>query len=61
MRLIPLSHLKELLCAKFHLRGLLQFCKLYPVWDSRPSILVSYIEDLERQVKKIEGVYMISN
>lgn len=61
MRLIPLNHLEERFCAKFHLRGLIHFCKLYHVWDSQPSMLVSYIEDLARQVKKIKGVYMTSN
>ena len=40
---------------KFHLRDLIQSCKSHPIWDLQPPTLVSYVEDLERQLREIEG------
>ena len=55
IRKILSKHLKNFLRVKFHLRGLIQSCKSHLIWELQPPILVSYVEDLERQLKEIEG------
>ena len=58
MRRILFKHLGELLRVKIHIRSLLQVCKSHPIWDLQPPMLVSHVEDLERQLIKIEdGIY----
>ena len=39
---------------KFYLRGLIQSCKSHPLWDLQPPEFVSYVEDLEIQLREIE-------
>ena len=55
MRRILFNRVKELLRVKFHLRSLIYVCKSHPIWDLRSPVLVSHIEDLERQLKEIKG------
>ena len=55
IRKILFTHLKRFLRAKFHLRGLIQSYKLHSIWDLQPPTLVSYVKDLERQLREIEG------
>ena len=58
MRNFFLDHLKTFFHVKFHLRKLLRFCKLHPIWDLQPPGLVSHVKDIERQLKEIEdGIY----
>ena len=52
---ILLRHLKNLLRVKFHLRGLIQSYKSHPIWKLQPPTLVFYVEDIERQLREIEG------
>ena len=55
MKQIFFNHLRELLLVKIHLRDLIQFCKSHSIWDSRPPILVSHVDDLERRIREREG------
>ena len=48
------THLKRFMRVKFHLRGLIQSCKSHPLWDLQPPEFVSYVEDLERQLRTVE-------
>ena len=55
IRKIMFTHLKSFLHGKFHLRDLIQSCKLHSIWDLQPPTLASNVEDLERQLREIEG------
>ena len=58
MRKFLFAHLKRFLRVKFHLRGLIQSCKSHPLWDLQPPKFLSYVKDLEIQLKEIErGIY----
>ena len=58
IRKIMFRHLKNLLHMKFHSRGLIRSCKSHLIWDLQPPTLMSYIEDLERQLREIRnGIY----
>ena len=47
IRNIIFKHLKELLQVKFYLKCLIQFYKSHYVWNLRPPMLVSHVEDLK--------------
>ena len=34
---------------------MIQRYKLHPIWELQPPTLMSYVEDLERQIREIEG------
>lgn len=53
-RQIFFNHFNQLLHVKHDLSDLLQICKLHPVWDLQPLTLVSYFEELERQLRDRE-------
>ena len=55
MRRILFKHVGELFRVKFHLRNLLRVCKSHPIWGLQPPVLVSHVENLERQLKEIEN------
>ena len=58
MRKFLFAHLKRFLRIKFHLIGLIQSCKSHPLWDLQPPEFVSYVEDLEGQLRIVEsGIY----
>ena len=58
MRKYLFAHLKRFRRIKFHLRGLIQSCKSHPLWDLQPPEFVSYVEDLEGQLRTVEsGIY----
>lgn len=60
MRKIIFNHLGEFLHMKFYITCLIQICKSHSVCDLRLLMLVSHIEDVERQPKKVEdNVYDI--
>ena len=52
---ILLDFLRRLQRVKSHLRRQIRFCKTYYIWDLQPPELVSYVEDLESQLRDIEG------
>ena len=52
---ILLDLLKLLQRVKFHLKSQIRFCKTHHIWDLQPLELVSHVEDLERQLRDIEG------
>ena len=54
MRNFLFDNLKMLLHVKFHLRKLLRFCKLQPIFDLQPPELVSHMKDPEKQLKEID-------
>ena len=52
--------LKPLQCVKSHLKRQIQFCKTDRIWALQLPELVSYVEDLESQLRDIErSVYDI--
>lgn len=55
MRQTFFNHLVKLLCVKFYLGGLIEICKSHPIWNSWPSMLVSHVEGLKRQIRVMEG------
>ncbi|KAK9217542.1 hypothetical protein WN943_006171 [Citrus x changshan-huyou] len=58
IRKILFTHLKRLIRVRFNLRRLIQSCKSHPLWELQLPEFVSYIEDLERQLRAIErGIY----
>ena len=55
-----LNILKPLQRVKYHLKRQIQFCKTHLIWALQPLELVSHVEDLESQLRDIEGgVYNI--
>ena len=58
MRKFLFTHLKRLIRVRFNLRRLIQSCKSHPLWDLQPPEFVSYVEDLEGQLRTVEsGIY----
>ncbi|KAK9174915.1 hypothetical protein WN944_026919 [Citrus x changshan-huyou] len=55
-----LDILKSLQRVKSHLKRQIRFCKTHHIWALQPPKLVSYVEDLESQLRDIErSVYNI--
>ena len=55
-----LDILKPLQRAKSHLKRQIRFCKTHRIWALQPPELVSYVENLESQLRDIErSVYDI--
>ncbi|KAH9801963.1 hypothetical protein KPL71_001215 [Citrus sinensis] len=52
--------LRLIQCVKSHLKRQIRFCKTHRIWALQPPELVSYVEDLESQLRDIErSVYII--
>ena len=55
-----LNILRQLQRVKSHLKRQIRFCKTHRIWALQPPELVSYVEDLESQLRDIEkSVYNI--
>ncbi|KAK9177955.1 hypothetical protein WN943_027145 [Citrus x changshan-huyou] len=50
-----LDILRRLQHVKSHLKRQIQFCKTHHIWALQPPKLVSHVEDLESQLRDIEG------
>ncbi|KAH9769590.1 hypothetical protein KPL71_012072 [Citrus sinensis] len=57
---VPPDILKPLQRVKSHLKRQIRFCKIHRIWALQPPELVSFVEDLESQLRDIErSVYNI--
>ena len=50
-----LDILRPLQRVKSHLKMQIRFCKTHHIWALQPQELVSHVEDLESQLRDIEG------
>ena len=52
---ILLDILRPFQRVKSHLKRQIRFCKTHRIWALQPPKLVAYVEDLESQLRDIEG------